>query len=480
MLRVLAASVLLVTLTTTNTTVAARGVGFMQAEPQAASDTVRISMVEFIRIGMDASGLNDVQLAEVETANLRVQQARANRILPRITLQTQHGLVPGVISDSVLSGGAPLPPGQYYLDPNLTNDWTDWAIFTRAQIESIQPIWTWGAINTSIKAAEFAAVAAYEKFKAEQVKTERSLAELYLSYVFSLEVERLVQEAEDQIQQVDRRIREMQEEGNPDLKESDIFKYEIFLSEFAIQKEDVLRSREQINRIWAYVTRQAASPVQPARDELNPLPLQLEPFDTYLDNALAARAEVKAADAGVSALRNAVEVLQTEAYPSVFLGLSASYAITPNRPKQDNPFINNSTNYASARFGFGVQQNLNFLTVSQKVEKGRIDARRAEDLRSAVQDGIVLEVSEAYKQAALAQAALTHTEKALVTTKNWVRHEQLNYDYGFGDVKELVDSMKKELELRVDVKTRLYEWNLKLMRLYVSSGIPLNQLESNP
>jgi len=154
-------------------------------------------------------------------------------------------------------------------------------------------------------------------------------------------------------------------------------------------------------------------------------------------------------------------------------------AVTPNRPKQDNPFIINNTNYASARFGIGIRQNLNFLALDASLEKGRIDYRRTQDLRDALEDAIFLGLNEAYLNAEAAAAELESAQQALSTSKNWVRHEQLNYDYGFGDVKELVESMRTELELRVDVARAVHDWNLRRSELLLESGMTVTELAEN-
>ena len=67
-------------------------------------------------------------------------------------MSTQHGLVPGVVSNMGI------PPNEFYLDPNLSNDWENWAIFTRAEVERCTAIlyYTWGAITNAIKATESA------------------------------------------------------------------------------------------------------------------------------------------------------------------------------------------------------------------------------------------------------------------------------------------------------------------------------------
>ncbi|MDZ7682573.1 MAG: TolC family protein [Fodinibius sp.] len=163
----------------------------------------------------------------------------------------------------------------------------------------------------------------------------------------------------------------------------------------------------------------------------------------------------------------------------MFLGLNASYANTPNRPRQSNPFIINNSNYASGSFGLGIRQNLDFLSIKADIEKGKIQYRQAKFLKDAAVDGIVLEINEAYKDASLSSVKVEKTDEALVTSKKWLRQEQLDYDFGMGETKDLIDAMQKELELRVQLKREVFEFNNNMAELYRKSGLPIMEIMTN-
>lgn len=444
-------------------------------QPQAAAqDTLSINLADFIRQGLEKSGQVAYQSRAVDLAENRANQVRSQRIFPRFEFNSQHGVVPGVYSP------LGLPDGQLYLDPGLENDWENWAIFTRAEISAIQPIFSWGAINKAIKAAEAGARAAEFQFDAAKSEAELRLFDLYYSYLLVKEIQLILNDASDQIQKVEDQIEQMREEGNPDLEESDVFKFEIYRSEFEVRKKEVEQSTESIRRVWDYILQDSAGTAyQPAQTFIDPVPFELEAFDYYRQMALSERPELKGVDFGIDALKQTSDAVKSQQYPMLFLGLSGSYANTPNRPRQSNPFIINSTNYASAAMGFGIRQNLNFSSMKASVEKSKIEYRRVQDLKVALTDGIIIELNESYTEAAVAEEKVKRTEEALVTARNWVRNEQLNYDIGFGDVENLLEAVQKELELRVELKQSIFELNKKIAALFKASGIPIYQLSTN-
>ncbi len=439
-----------------------------------AQDTLRIDLSEFIEMGMEKSGQAAYERAEINLAENRAESARGQRFLPSIQLNTQHGVIPGVTSDT------DLPRNEFYLDPNLSNDWEDWAVFTRAELSAVQPIYTWGAIDNAISAAESAVRASEFEYEAKEAEIMYQYYELYYSYLLAKEMSRLLDDAQSQLNQIERQIRQMQEDGDPDLKEADIFKFEIFEAEFQVQKVEVEQSLRFVERVWSRALNAGDGVVyMPAESFLDPVPFELQDYEYYEEQAMQTRPELRGVESGIEAVERSVEATRAQYLPSLFLGITGSYANTPNRPRQSNPFIINSTNYASAAVGISIRQNLNFSGTKRSVERAQIEHRRMHDLKDALSDGVVLDLNEKYREAVIAETKLHQTEKALTTARNWVRHEQLNYDIGFGDVEDLTDAIRQELETRLELKQNVFDLNKRVAELYKSSGMPILQLSVN-
>jgi len=440
-----------------------------------AQDTVRVSLNEFIQTGIKHSGQLDFERQKVSLAENRIDQANSQRYLPRFDLSTQHGLVPGVKSN--VPG---LDPNEFYLDPDLENDWEDIGVFTRAEVNAIQPIFAWGGLSNLVNAAKKGAESTKEEFESQKANIEIRLFELYESYVLSIELMRLLDEAQDKIESIGEQIEEQQESGDSDLDESEVFKFEIFKSEFAIRAAEVQENLDYIQNIWEYVMQADGNTVYvPEVRFLDPVSNDINELAYYQSHAIEQRAEVKAIEAGIAAAEYGLEATKAQNYPTLFLGLSGSYANTPNRPRQSNPFIINNSNYATAAFGIGLRQNLDFFSMKTEVERSNIQHRQAKYLREAAVDGIVLEINERYKNASLSKVKVDRTDEALVTSKKWLRQEQLDYDFGIGDTKDLIDAMKKELELRVDFKRQVFDYNKNMAELFKAAGLEISTLNMN-
>ena len=439
-----------------------------------AQDTVQVSLQSFIEQGIANSGQIDYEKQKVDMAENKVSQAKSERFLPTFELRTQHGVVPGVESNTNL------PEDEYYLDPNLENDWENWAVFTRAEVTAVQPLFSWGALKNAVNAAESAAVAARERFEKQKADLQIRLFELYQSYLLTSEILTLLDEAQNKIADIQEKIEEKRNSKDSDFDESEYFKFQVFKSEFEIRAEEIRQEAQMTQRIWNYVLQADDNTVyMPDTNFLDPVPQKLREIDFYRTNAVTNRSEIAAIEAGMNAAKLGMKAQKQKNYPTLFLGLTASYANTPNRPRQSNPFIINNSNYASGSFGLGIRQNLDFMSIKADVKKGRIQYRQAKFLKDAAVDGIVLEINDAYKNASLSKIKVEKTDEALVTSKKWLRQEQLDYDFGIGDTKDLIDAMQKELELRVKLNREVFEFNKNMAELYRKSGISIMQITEN-
>src|SRR5699024_9296868 len=306
-----------------------------------AQDTVRVSLEEFIEKGTEYAGQLKYEQQKVNLAENKVVQVQSKRYLPVFELSTQHGIVPGVISQR----GA-LDPDEYYLDPNLENDWENWAVFTRAEIKAVQPLYTWGALKNAVEAAKSAATAAKKQFQQQQTKLEVRLFNLYQSHLLTNEIMNLLDEAAGKIDRIEKQLNEKKEEGAEEFDESDMFKFKIFKSEFAIRAAEVKKSAAMTRRIWDYVLQADSGTVYlPETRFLDPVPKELEEIDFYRMNAISKRSEVEAIEAGINAAKYGIEAEKGRNLPTLVLALTGSFANTPNRARQSNPYIINNSNY---------------------------------------------------------------------------------------------------------------------------------------
>jgi outer membrane protein TolC len=437
-----------------------------------AQDTLEIGFQEFLSIALDNAGQMKVAETKVELAENRTEMAKSQRFLPSLSFRSEHGLVPGVASD--------FPEGQEYLDPNADHDWEHWGLFTRLRIQGAQPVFTWGAIGKAVTAAETAVKSTQQEKEATRAELELRLYDLYYSYTYALEIERLLRDAEDKMGQIGNALEKALDESPDEVDESDKFKFDVFRAQFGIQKKEVDESLNFVKETWAYILRNNEGVVyRPQIRFLDPVSTQLQGISYYQSSAVDNRSELKAISYGRTALEQYISSMKAQNLPGLYFGFTTTLASTPVRPKQDNPFISSPGNTFNTALGFTIRQNLNFFQARTSLKRSRLEVNRLEYLEDAAQDGVILEVNEAYRKAAVAEVKVEQTQEALTIAKQWLRMEQLDYDLGFGESKDLVDAVRQELELRLSEMQSIFEFNSAMAKLNKSAGIPLTSLTEN-
>lgn len=448
------------------------------ASPMHAQDTLRLSAPEFIRMAIERSSVRQLSQSRVDLAENRLKDANLNRYVPRFELQTAHGLVPGVMSTS---DATTRPSDQAYLDPSLRNDWSSWGFFTRAEVTALQPLYTWGALTNAISAAKEGATIAGYDHQTEVAKLETQLYELYQSRLLSLELKRLVDEAAKDFKKAEERLNELMEEGEQDISEADVFKFQLFRHEFDARAFEVEQNLRFVESAWnvALSNANVSMVYEPSDVYIDPIDTSLSAYPVYEQWALQGRPDLRKADAAARAAHHGLQAARAQQYPSLFMAFTAAYAKTPNRPRQANPFIINNTNYESIRYGIGFRQNLNFGLIRNQIDRSRIQVEQARDAKSALESGLRLELLDSYKTASIALSRYNQTTKMLQVSNEWLRLEQINYDYEIGEIKDLVEAVQKNLELKALQKQRVYEWNVQLGRLMSRSGRSVTDLFQN-
>lgn len=438
-----------------------------------AQDTLEISLRDFIDLGLSNSGQIKYDKTSVDLAENRVSSAKDQRFLPSLNFRSEHALVPGV------SSPGNFPEEEIYLDPNAKNDWDKVGVFNRLRITGVQPVFTWGSINKAISAAEEAVKATEFEFQAKKEDMEVRLFELYYSYVLALEIERLLKDAEDKINQIENSLDDAQEEGD-DIDETDVYKFKVFKAQFGIQKAEIDESLVFVKQTWEYILRNENGTIYiPSIRYLDPLAVKLSGLDHYQNSAFLNRNELRGISTGKEALMKYIDYQKASNLPGLYLGFTTTFASTPIRPRQPNPFISTPENTFNTAFGITIRQNLNFFQAKTQLDRVKIELRKMDYLSEAAKDGILLEVNQAYQKAAVAEVKVERTDEALLTTKQWLRMEQQDYDFGIGEVKDLIDAMKMELELRLKEKESIFEFNTSMAKLNNAAGIPLELLQNN-
>lgn len=429
-------------------------------------DTVRVSAAQAIGRALRVSP--DLLAAEagVDYAAARLRLARSSRFFPEVNATTAHSVAPG------LKNTGDTPVHQLYLNPDVRNDWEDLRPFNRLEVDAVQPVFTWGEVGRSIDAARFGVEAEEQGVRASRMQVAVRTGELYYGLVLAEALERLTDEARDVVKDARDEIDRLLQEGDPDVDDADLFQVLITEQEF---NRRVVEVGERLATVRAGLRRQLMLPdstvAEPGDSVLSPLPFTLDPLDEMLARALAERPEPAQAEAGVAARTALVDVARSSLYPKLYLGIQARYSDAEGRWRQYNPYLGDPFLSRSVRAGFGLRMNLNVLQTRARIEQARAELAEVRYLSEASRQLVRAEVESAWRTVRVRQAAVDAAEQSLHLSKEWLRTEQINFDYDLGDTENLVSAVRTNLELQAARHQAVYDYNVAVLRLLAATGL---------
>ena len=202
------------------------GIPVVMAQLNIEPDTVSVSLNSAIARAMEASPeIGQVQ-AQRQFAEARWQLARASRFMSSFELRTGHSAAPG------LKGIGTTDRDAYYLNPEIRNDWSDLGMYNQFEIEALQPLYTGGEIQASIRAARFGVQ--LEEASVSEKETEIALrtGELYYGLLLARALFQLTGRAGDVVEQAMDEIQRLLDEGASDVDDADLFQVQITEQEY--------------------------------------------------------------------------------------------------------------------------------------------------------------------------------------------------------------------------------------------------------
>jgi len=91
---------------------------------------------------------------------------------------------------------------------------------------------------------------------------------------------------------------------------------------------------------------------------------------------------------------------------------------------------------------------------------------------------VLFEVEEAYREVLISRAAVGAQSKALKLSKEWLRTEQVNFEYDLGDTENLVKAVQSNLELQAASYQAIHDFNRSIIRLLKATGTLPGLVES--
>ncbi len=353
----------------------------------------------------------------------------------------------------------------------VSHDETAIGVFGRLDITLSQPLYTFGKISNRQDAAALGVEA--QSAAKEQKRNEIVLyvKELYYAYLIAAQGKSAAGEAQDYINDADKRIKRLLELKAKNVDPSDLYRLEAFSAEVK-----AFAAKADSGAHTAYAALRTAIGLPESEDfklavtELSKNPVNLASEEEYEQLALENRPEIVEAKKGSQAKGKLVNAAQADLYPTFFAAVMASVAASPNRQSFDNTYIIDEFNHSWGGLIAGAQWHLDFGIGKGKLDRARAEYQKMRDTQELAKRDIPLQVVKYYQDTVEAQKSYVAYEQAAIGSRRWIVTAFSNFDVGIGTARDMFDAIDRYGKNQGEYLRSLYDYHVGLARLDYATG----------
>lgn len=428
-----------------------------QAGAAAPDDTVVYGLSDLLARALKHNPTVEQERWRTEQASADLTQARAARFLPHLRLESVGGLVPDA-------------EGDVFNPPSDTTGLRGLGPFGQAELEFVQPLYTFGLLS-NMRDAAAAGVRVAEAARADaELKASLEVKELYNGLLLAQELENLASKLSSELKERSEEV----DLDDPSLPLSTGYKLKLASLELDSRLREV-RSKSKLAR--ATLAWRCAIPDgeewRPQAEHLVQDSTRVPPLDSLIAIAAVQRPEWRQLNAGISARRSLKSAATAAFYPNFFLAGGWRYGIAPNRTDQHNPFVKDDFNFSSLGMFIGMRQSFEWGLLNAKRNKARAQLLELKSQERAVAEGIRLDVSRAHADCAAAEAGLESAHEGRRLGRQWVSLARDEYEFTeeAQDLKALVSAFEGFAETEQTYHQAVYDYNVALARLERAVGV---------
>ena len=421
----------------------------LAALPAKAQEPRRLDLRELLGIAAQSYPEVPVAEAEVEAARGTESFARATRRTPRLALTSVFGVVPGA-------------RGNIFYSPDTSHDLNDLGGFYRVRLEFQQPLFTFGALRETERAASALVASRQERARSRRDLGRVLAADAYFGWQFATRTLAVIDEVRGHLE---KHLESLEAaEGTDPI---DLFRTRN--ARFVLDRGEA-EARGRLRWAEAGFESLVGEKARPATDDLVALQLDTTSVEEAFAITSSANPELREAELAAEARAHVAESVRRERLPGLAIEGKFEYGRAPGRDKQDNPWVYDSFNVRSFNAAFGVRWDLSFKQNAAKVAREAAEAQAARARRDAVATRLRFELGRLRARLDEATSVYETSKRALSTTANWLRVADENHALGTASTKDVIDSYTAYVQARVAHYDAIRELNLALLAWRLAQG----------
>ncbi len=334
-------------------------------------------------------------------------------------------------------------------------------LYGSAQIELVQPLYTFGKADHGFKAAKAGVEA--QKALADEAAGDAVVeaARAFWSVKLARELGYML---DDGIEEIDKAIVRMNARTGADAPSvQDRQRVAVVLAEAKLQRADALAGERQALAGLRALTGIADADVEDS--ELVAVEYKL-PATINGDK----RPQVRASKFGMVAYSELAEFQSAFYFPDLVLVAGATIARAQGVDDPPTAFANDPYNREGVTAALALQWTLEPWTIKARVNRARAEAKKAKVLNELATAGANYDAETALAEATAAQTKLDATEAGVKAGRAWVASISQMDALGTAESKDFADAYLAWFGMRAKRAQAMFQWNVAVVRLGRATG----------
>jgi outer membrane protein TolC len=362
-----------------------------------------------------------------------------------------------------------------------TSNWNKWGPFLQGAGQVVQPLYSFGMLDSYKRAAENQILARAEQADMKRLEILATAKEFYYGYLMATALDNLVDDLVGFLEEAVKTAEEnTTEESGGKHKKSSIKPHDVYRLKAALED---LRQKKLLAVQGRRTAEHAVSWISGMNFEHLPdRPLEAEafekkPIDDYLKIARANRPEYRALKAGQEARAALRDAKRAQSYPLVFVGGFVSQSWSPVRDYQPSVYANDPFNHLQGGIGLGIKFDLEFKRHSAEAAEQNAEMMKLKATESYAVPGIELQVRRAYWEVEQAMQGIEIAERRKAMTKKWFISSAMGWSVGITPPKDLLEALEGNGLAKRNYIETVYNLNLSLSHLSQAVGQEITALK---
>lgn len=350
-------------------------------------------------------------------------------------------------------------------------------LFGRAEVTLIQPIYTFGKIESYKEAAKRGINVSYAGTKRKRLDVILRTKEFYYSLLLAKDLRNLIHEIRDELIDSIKKAEKHIELESPWADEANLYKLRSFLGVVEKNLNEVEKGITlSKDALLTSMGLQKDIDFDIPEESLKEVNVPSDIISRAIEKTKLLNPEFIKIKEGIEARRLLIDAEKSNLYPQFFLGLKGSIAGSTNRDKIDNPYIPDYFNHATVALFLGLKWSLDFGVTEGKIKESEAEYKKLIEKKRYVDEAIPFQIRKMLTDMEEAKKNIKELDTAYKNARKWLITAILNFDIGVGDAKEIGEAATIYAQTKADYLRSVFNYNMSYANLLHVSGVEGGEL----